>query len=129
MSNDSYVARKQDLQHQVHACAGVLELLMRCILGTSVGLMNVNYNGGIASRMPVVFSQTLAPRSPGMFTQDFQQTFCRADASPGSGSLTSACLPRLRDVLASRKYHHSPTGRNPKLDQEKKHGSQQCVTW
>ncbi|KAG6231843.1 hypothetical protein E4U26_006334 [Claviceps purpurea] len=66
MSNDSYVAR------------------------TSVGLMSVNYNGGITSRMPVVFSQMLAPRSPGMFTQDFQQSSCRADASPSSGSLTSA---------------------------------------
>ncbi|KAG6181000.1 hypothetical protein E4U27_002541 [Claviceps purpurea] len=66
MSHDSYVAR------------------------TSVGLMSVNYNGGIMSRMPVVFSQMLAPRSPGMFTQDFQQSSCRADASPSSGSLTSA---------------------------------------
>lgn len=43
------------------------------ILGTSVGPLNVDRNGGITSRMSEEFSQALGSRSPEIFTQDFQQ--------------------------------------------------------
>ncbi|KAG6039748.1 hypothetical protein E4U19_003728 [Claviceps sp. Clav32 group G5] len=41
--------------------------------GTSIGLLNVNHNGDIASLMPEEFNQALGSRSPEIFTQDFQQ--------------------------------------------------------
>ncbi|KAG6051814.1 hypothetical protein E4U17_006023 [Claviceps sp. LM77 group G4] len=58
----------------VHSCTPApASSNLLSVLGTSVGLLNVNHNGDIASLMPEEFSQALGSRSPEIFTQDFQQ--------------------------------------------------------
>ncbi|KAG5968815.1 hypothetical protein E4U57_003990 [Claviceps arundinis] len=58
----------------VHSCTPApASSNLLSILGTSVGPLNVDRNGGITSRMSEEFSQALGSRSPEIFTQDFQQ--------------------------------------------------------
>ncbi|KAG6304956.1 hypothetical protein E4U45_000898 [Claviceps purpurea] len=59
----------------VHSCTPApASSNLLSVLGTSVGLLNVNYHyGDIASVMPQNVSQALGSRSPEIFTQDFQQ--------------------------------------------------------